>query len=278
MSHSRIQAPSLRGPVTLPWLTWVLFAAVLLCAALARAGTEPARYETTAQSVVRIAGDLHQALDPKYRRQVGATPVLAPGAAPLVEPCLQAGATPSVGTVQFSAGLVGLLNYLSHAKAIDGMEGGYYDKSITSLAATRGETGLPLLPASNRKDVAGFDTMNLQVSHFNQMAGALLAIDLAHHYLGHYKKYATQINATPGQPVPIHRLVTAKEWHDAVMAGAKNALGCGLGVDGLKFLLQGFETLPQRPDWTIHLLPPTANVAKACRDLTKLEKDFFLLQ
>ena len=40
--------------------------------------------------------------------------------------------------------------------------------------------------------------MNHQASQFNQMAGALIAIEMAHHYLGHYKKYEASLKGCPG--------------------------------------------------------------------------------
>jgi hypothetical protein len=276
MNYYRVNPP-LPRPITLPWLTWLLFGAVLLIAFCARGEAGTNAYDTGCQDVIRIAADLHEALTPKYRRQICPTPVLLEKlSTPYVQPGARLENGAAAGTVEFSSGLVHLFNYLSHAKAIDGGDPGFYSRSITSLAATDGQPGLPALRL-NSPSAWSFDTLNRQVSQFNQMAGALIAIEMAHHYLGHYRKYAAQLVDAQNRPVPINSLLTPKEWHSAVMAGAKNALNCGLGVDGLKSLLEGFDKLSPRPAWSIHLLPANANVAKINRELEAFEKDFFLL-
>jgi hypothetical protein len=275
MMSNRWNPAPFRPPVTLPWLTWAIFALVLLVAALARAHSdETPKYETGYDAIVKIATDLRQALGPKERQCLDAAPVLLnESAVPSLQPTQRADGT---RTVQISAGFVDLLNYLSHAKAIDGMERGFYKKSIASLAVRTGEAGLPALPLAN-KDAWSFDTLNHQASHFNQMAGALVAIEMAHHYLGHYKKYASQLSDAQNRSVPINSLLTPHEWHEAVMAGCQNALRCGLGVDGLKFLYEGLDKMPTRPEWTVCLLPNKANVGKLRRELERTEKDFFLV-
>jgi hypothetical protein len=275
MMNNRWHTVPFRPPVTLPWLTWAVFVLALLMATLARADSiDTHKYETGYDAIVKIATDLRQALEPKQRQSVDAAPLLLnDGTLPSLQPSQRADGG---RTVQISAGFVDLLNYLSHAKAIDGMERGFYKKSITSLAVRTGEAGLPDLALAN-KEAWSFDTLNHQASHFNQMAGALVAIEMAHHYLGHYKKYAGQLSDAQNRLVPINSLLTPQEWHEAVMAGCQNALRCGLGVDGLKYLYEGLDKMPTRPDWTVCLLPNKANVSKLRRELERTEKDFFLV-
>jgi len=253
-------------------------AAVLLAGLPARAAAAPAgQYETGFADLVRIAADLHQALPPEQRPRFQPVPVLRDGVAePWIRPGLRTDGPNPLCAVEVSAGFVALLNYLSHAKAIDGVDRGFYKKSITSLAVRPGETGFPPLDLSHPKAWA-FDTLNHQVSHFNQMAGALLAIQMAHHYLGHYQKYAGRLTDGQDRPVPFASLLTADEWQEAVLKGANHALKCALGVDGLKHLFEGLQKMPTRPDWAAHLLPPTANLARINRALGRTEHDFFLV-
>jgi hypothetical protein len=263
--------------MTWPWLTWLVFSFSLMVWSLGHAESPPAagKYETGYSDIVRIAADLQQALPPKQRARIHSEPLgFEKSAVPAVKTAIHNQS--QLGIVQISAGFVDLLNYLSHAKAIDGMDRGFYTRSIASLAVQTGETGLPSLDLSNKKAWA-FDTVNHQISHFNQMAGSLVAIEFAHHYLGHYKKYASQLTNAQGQPVPLATLLSPGEWQDAVMAGTKNALACGLGVDGLKAFFEGLEKLQNRPAWTFAVLPAKAQTAKINKRLQHTENDFFMV-
>lgn len=264
----------------LPWLASSFLAILLLASAHRADGGEVAKatYGTGYQSVTEIGANLCGALDPKRRQQLRPQPLLLEQ---LNVPCVapgqsSEGATDSQ-TVQVSAGFVQLLNQLSHAKAIEETEKGFVKKYASVLARETGDHPLAPLPATAGQDPWDADTVNYQVGNFNQMAGALVAIDLAHHYLGHVKKYSRQLTAGQSQPVPINSVLTEKEWHEAVMKGAKNALDCGYGVDGLRCVFECFNNMPSRPPWAAYFIHAKADVSKINRELTKLEKDFFLV-
>lgn len=270
----------------LPWLP-ILTAAVLwlLALALARAqdpATPPPRpgYETGLTNILKLAGDLHVALDPKKQQAVHAMPVYL---GELATPCLAPIEIQEAGsvrhTVQFSAGFILLANSLAHAKALTEPGNDFLKAYAARLAAASGDALPPVAEGLAPDKAWSFDTMNVQAGQFNQMAGALIAVDLAHHYLGHYKKYAAQLPADrhPDGPT-INDLVSEKEWRDAVLKGAKNALDCGLGVDGLKTLLECLDAMPKRPAWTAHFAPAKANLSKMNRELQRLENDFFLVE
>ena len=70
-------------------------------------------------------------------------------------------------------------------------------------------------------------------------------------------------------------MISLTEWNDALMAGAKNALECSLGVDGIKSFFECIDKMPQRPLWTEYFLLPKANVRKVNIQLTRLEKAYF---
>jgi hypothetical protein len=244
-----------------------------LTGSFAHAASEPVsgNYETGYPEIVRIAADLHQALETKFRCQVQPTPVLLDK---MPVPFVQLTAQGGTGAVQVSTGFIDLLNYLSHAKAIDGVDRGFYKRSIASLAVQTGETGLPHLTPTG-KEAWSFDTMNRQMSQFNQMASALLGTAMAHHYLGHYRKYANHLVDPAGHPVPLESLLTSKEWRDAVTAGAKNALACGFGMDGPRAYFDALEKMPSRPAWASSLLPDQAPAARMKLGLLFAENDFF---
>jgi hypothetical protein len=246
---------------------------MLLTGSFAHAASDSGsgKYETGYAEIVRIAADLHQALEPKFRCQVQPTPVLLDK---MPVPFVQLTAPGGTGVVQVSTGFIDLLNYLSHAKAIDGVDRGFYKRSIASLAVQTGETGLPHLKPTG-KESWSFNTMNRQMTQFNQMASALLGTAMAHHYLGHYRKYASRLVDPAGHTVPLESLLTSKEWREAVTAGAKNALACGFGMEGSRAYFDGLEKMPSRPAWAFRLLPDKAPVARIRLELLFAENDFF---
>jgi hypothetical protein len=270
--HIRSSLPARR-----PWHALPVFALVL-CAAQVRA-SEPTPqqpgYETGLPAIQKINNELYTALDAKKRGQIQKEPIVLEQ---LTTPCLAPALTPdgSGQTVEFSAGFIALINQFSHAKAIEEAEKGFLKKFAATLAGQTGEKALTPLATEGTK-FWDADTMNYQVGNFNQMAGTLIAIDLAHHYLGHYKKYAPQLSASNAQPVPINSLLTEKEWREAVLKGARNALDCGYGVDGIRCVYDTLGSMSERPPWVAYFIHPKANVSKINSDLLRLEKDFFLV-
>lgn len=263
------------GPVQ--GLTVVLAGLVTAAGLNAAVAGPPSRYETGYSNLVAIAQDLHQALDPAQRPRFYPVPLWrADDPVPGIRPTVWRVGTQQLWAVEVSAGLIDLLNFLSHAKAIDGVDRGFYRKCIASLAVPIGEAGLPGLPLGSRKAWA-FDTLNHQVSHFNQMAAGLLAIQMAYHRLGYYQKYAATQTPTNGLAAPIAVLASHEEWLEAVTKGAHHALKCGFGIDGLCALFEAFDKLPNRPAWTYQFLPPGARAPKLRRQLARTEHDFFLV-
>jgi hypothetical protein len=259
-----------------------MFASVVLLlvsALAAQAGENTGHnYEGSFSTVTKIGTELHRAIDKAKRDAISAEPVLLAGhAAPCVAPARITVDGTARNVVQVSSGFVALINGLAHAKAIDETEPGYFK----SYAAKLGSALDGIIPSAGA-DLAeskawSFDVVNHQISLFNQMTGAMIAIDMAHHQLGHYKKYAAQLTAAGGQPSAINNVLTEKEWRQAVLAGAKNALDCGLGVDGLRTLFTAFEAMPQRPVWAAYFIHAKADVTKLNRELERLENDFFLV-
>ena len=119
--------------------------------------------------------------------------------------------------------------------------------------------------------------MNRQASRFNQMAGGLVAIDLAHQYLGHYNRHSLELPSQGTLPMPVNTLITEQEWRTAVLRGAHNALACGLGVEGLKAVFECFNQMPCRPAWAAYFIHSKANVAQINAELERLERDFFAM-
>ena len=258
-------------------LTWAC-CAWLSTSTPAHAATDtPPVYETGYSDVVEFTSDLYRALAPEQQRLFHPFPVLLDKVkTPLAQPRVCSDGSSALPAVHVTAGFIELMNSLSHAKAIDDVQKGFFKMYVDRLGL---ETGAEL-PRSLldilQSQTLSLDTRNYQMSHFNQMVAASIAVEMAHQYLGHYAKYAGHLTDAQGQPVPINRLVTPEEWHEAVLKGAHHALDCGLGVEGLQVIYESIDRMPKRPAWTIYFLPEKANVSRIKRDLTKVEKDFFL--
>lgn len=221
---------------------------------------------------------LFKAMRPVFKEQVHFAPVsMEKGVMPYVR--LDESQDPDIPKpmrrVFISDGLADLVNNVAHAKAIDKIEKGFFEKYVISLSQETGEKELRELPKLADKRYWTDDIMNEQESNFSQIAGTVLAIELSHHYLGHYKKYAERLKDPQGNPVPINSLLTEAEWQNSVKAGALNALNCGYGVEGIKVFYDCIEKMPKRPPWTVYFLPSFAKVSKLKKDLQRIEDYFF---
>jgi hypothetical protein len=233
-------------------------------------------YETGYSSITRISKDLYKALDNKKRAQLMPIPVLLEkNPTPYMEPSTYWDGTNYWQAIYISGGFVDLLNCLAHAKAMESEDRSAFTRYVAGLR-TAHVTPPEFQPISNNRGWS-FDTMNHQASHFNQMAGALIAIEMAHHYLGHYKKYEASLKDARGNPVPINAVISPQEWQEAVVQGARNALDCGISLEGLKVVLDTLDSKEARPNWSIYFIPPQANISKVSRELTRMEKDFFMI-
>lgn len=233
-------------------------------------------YETGFNTMSRLSEELCSVLNTKVSKTLYARPVLLESMSqPYLQPTEYYDGTNRFRVVVMSAGLVEFLNSLAHAKAIESLERGYFQHYINYLCGQDLTTGPANFHVDGSPSHWGFNTMNQQMSRFNQMAGALLAINMAHHYLGHYQKYSVVL-ADPRNPVSIASVVTYSEWREAVSKGVKNALSCGLSVEGLKDFYDALDKMPVRPAWASAFLPRDVKIWKIKKDLDWLEGGFFL--
>jgi hypothetical protein len=251
----------------------LLLALVLsACSLLSSLGVSAAEPTTDYDTIRRLSKDLYNSLEKQKRGRLLSTPLMQEGAAPSLQPGSYADGTNSWEAVYFSKGLVDFLNNLAYAKGVEREDRTAFVRFMAQLS--NGSNAVPEVRPLSR--MVSFDTLNHQISRFNQMAGGLIAVEMAHHYLGHYKKYGSLLRA--GQPpAPINSLLTPEEWEQAMLKGARNALDCGLSVEGLKAVLEIFDNQEPQPTWAIQFLPPGANIAKVRKALTQMERDFFVM-
>lgn len=233
-------------------------------------------YKTGYSAMRNLGRDLYKTLKPKYRAFVHSEPIsLETDVTPFVKLVEYPDETKPMRMVFVSAGFVDLVNNVAHAKAIDKISKGYFEKYILSLAQESGEKELHELPNLSDKRYWTEDMMNEQLSNFNQIVGTVVGIELSHHYLGHFKKYADKLTDAKGKPIPINTLLAPEEWEMSVRRGVRNALECGLASDGVKALYDAIDKMPKRPSWTIFFLPDNVKVPKLKKQMEKIDKDFF---
>ena len=246
---------------------------VTLCAAALAAG--PLAYETGISTVNKLTHELCDVLDPGVRRTLHPQPLfLEQVTQPYLQSYTLVDKDRSLRLVVVSSGFVDFLTYLTHAEAIELTEHGFLQRYLNQFAESNEANPVPKLSLTSRH--WGFNTMNWQMSRFNQTAGALVAIGLAHHYLGHYQKYASRLVDANNHAIPIATVMTPAEWREAVLKGARNALDCGLALDGLKGFYNDLSKMPVRPSWSYCFLPKDVKLEAIRKDLDRLEGTFFL--
>jgi hypothetical protein len=255
---------------------------LLVCGGVLGAGwvpghaAEPPRYKTNYKTIRSLGLDLYRAMKPPQKSQVNPEPVsIDEGVGPFVKLVEYAEEDQPMRFVLVSVGFIDLLNNVAHAKAIDAIQKGYFEKYVLSLAQETGEQELRPLPNLENPAFWTEAILNEQLSNFSQMVGAAVAIKLSHHYLGHYKKYAPKLVDGSGKTVPINNLLLPQEWEQAMRTGVRNALEAGLGIEGIKALYDAIDKMPKRPEWTAYFLPAAAKVKAMKKDMEVIEKKFF---
>jgi hypothetical protein len=254
-------------------------AAAFLAAALSAAGgdTAPQRAYPSGFSVaLDRGGDLYEALPAKFGDQLASQPVaLQPQDLPQITPIVSRDESKVLRQVSVSAGFIDLVNHLSHAKAIDRIQPGFFDQYLQNLARMAGDDSSIQLPMMVDPRYWKDDVLNDQASYFNQMIGMMVAINLSHHYLGHFDKYAPKMAGPGNKTIPINDFLTPGEWEVSVKAGATDALNCALATEGVRALFEAMDRFPRRPAWTQAILPKDTDVKKLNKQLAKYETEFF---
>jgi hypothetical protein len=254
-------------------------AALFLAAALSAAGDDAApqrAYPSGFSVALDRGGDLCEGLPAKFGNQFAPQPIaLQPQDLPQITPIASRDENKVLRQVSVSAGFIDLVNHLSHAKAIDRIQPGFFDQYVQNMARTAGDDFSVQLPVMVDPRFWKDDVLNDQASYFNQMIGMMVAINLSHHYLGHFDKYAPKMAGPGNKMIPINDFLTPGEWEVSVKAGATDALNCALATEGVKALFEAIDRFPRRPAWTVAILPKDADVKKLNKQLSKYETEFF---
>ena len=247
-------------------------AASVFCLGLASAADKVSNREM----VEILAGQLTDALSANQKKFVPEDAVrIENSISPFVKPTERIRDGKFVPMVTISEGFIALANQVSYARARNSSTKGYFDQFIQNLAKESGEQALTEPAELTDRTRWTLQLSNDQLTQFNQIVATVIAMDLAHHYLGHYQKYKSRLTNAQGQPIALNSLLTAEEWEDAAIAGALNALDCSIATDGIRTLFECIEKMPQRPAWTIFFMPESVDSRRLQKRLSKLEKGFF---
>jgi hypothetical protein len=221
----------------------------------------PHIYPGDVKVALQIESDLYNSLDTKYRHRLQGSSVEKDND------------SITLYQASVSASLVDLINHIAHAKAIDKIEPGYFDRYMSGLGRSTVNGNPPVAPNIMEDRYWTDAVMNEQASYFNQMMGMTMAINLSHRYLGEFNKYAREMQGD--KLVPLNNLLTPTEWEKGVRAGAVNALNCALGTEGAKALFDAIDKMPGRPAWTACLVPQKTDIKRLNKQLGKYEVAFF---
>ena len=236
----------------------------------------PQTYPTGFSVALERGGDLYEALPPKFSDQLAPQPVaLQRQDVPQIMPIASKNENKVLRQVSVSAGFIDLVNHLSHAKAIDRIQPGFFDHYVQHLAPATGNDSLSIQwPMMVDPRFWKDDILNDQASYFNQMIGMMVAINLSHHYLGHFDKYAPKMAGPGNKTIPINDLLTPEEWEESVKTGALDAMTCALRADGAMVLFDAIDKMPRRPAWTQAIVPKGANLKELNKELARYQKQF----
>lgn len=254
--------------------TLALFCCCLLyVAAPVRGQSDGHTYKTGYSGIMKLGKDIHHALKPDYRDMISPQPI-----------SVDTEVTPSVRLlflpeepqpergVWISAGFIDLVNNVAHAKAIDAKERGYFKKYVDLLAQESGRNMLSPLPSDSNPKYWKDDMLNEQQSNFNSIVGVMVAIKLAHHYLGHYDKYKAKLEGTP--QTPVNSLLTNEEVEQAFHLGLRNALEAGCMTEGVIPFLEALDKMKVRPPWAIYFLPENVKFPKLKKEMERTQQRF----
>jgi hypothetical protein len=232
-------------------------------------------YQNNFGIVLKLGGDLSESLPDKYARQIDSHAIsLEANESPIVAPIAVTEDNNVLRQVTLSAGLIDLLNHICHAKAADRIQPGFFDHYIKTLADTSGD-GTVQPPEIVESQYWNDEVINDQMSYFNQMIGFIVAINLSHHYLGHYDKYSSRMIGSGDKLIPINHFLTPAEWDVSVRAAAVDSLDCALATDGSRALFETIDKMPHRPPRADYIVPEGVDIKKLNNQLVRYEEDFF---
>lgn len=227
-------------------------------------------------AMMRLGKDIYTFMKPQYKSFVSSQPIsIETDVTPFVRLLFYPDDPKPIRGVWISVGFLDLVNHVAHAKAIDRIQKGYFNRYIDILSKETGAMSLSPLPDDTNPAFWSEGIMNEQLSNFNSIVGIVVGIKLAHHYQGHYDKYKAQLEDANGKVTPINNLITPKEWDEAFAAGVRNALDAGCMIEGAIPFFETFDKMKVRPAWAVYFMPDSAKFSRMRKEMEKIQKKFF---
>jgi hypothetical protein len=232
-------------------------------------------YKTGYPSIMKLGRDIYGTLKPQNKEMISPQPIsIETDDTPFVRVASFPDEPKPLRGVWISAGFIDLVNNVAHAKAIDRKDKGYFAKYIDLLSQESGTHMLKPLPNDGNPKYWTDEMLNEQQSNFNSIVGIVVAIKLAHHYLGHYDKYKARLAENSDHPVPINTLLLQEEWEQAFRLGLRNALEAGCMIEGVLPFFEAFDKMKVRPPWSIYFLPDNIKFSKLKKEMEKIQRRF----
>src|SRR5436190_1447943 len=132
-------------------------------------------YKTGYSAMMKLGRSLYDGLDDKQKKVISAQPIsldvdTSPSVRLMFYPDADLGGAPLRG-VWISAGFIDLVNHVAHARAINLVQKGYWDKYIGILAQEVGDKELKPLPDDSNAKFWTETMLNEQQSNFNSIVG-----------------------------------------------------------------------------------------------------------
>src|ERR1041385_3901634 len=210
------------------WIWRIVLPGILFCNLFAAPDpANPLSYKTDITTIQALGRDLYRSLGSADKALLSPEPVsLDTSLRPSIRLYTQRnGAGTAIRGVWVSTGFIDLANRLAHAKAIDKRRKGYLRRYLEVVQ--RSEDQVPELPERDTPLFWTDDMLNEQRSSFNSIAATLVGINLAHHYLGHYQKYAALLENSERGQAPMNGLLTRTEWEESYQSGIRDAMTTG---------------------------------------------------
>lgn len=278
-SHQPNEAAKVLNPIMKSFVACLfLLGSIWFCrtAEPAPASAASHQYRGGFATVLRLGMDIRRMMNPQYRDQFPPNPVFMDlDLTPAARPAVITTGNKSYNGVMVTAGFIDLANNVAHAHAIDRAQPGYFDQYLARLSQESGDRELAAPPNVDDDAFWTESIRNEQLTDFNQIVGMVVAINLAHIYLGQYAEHALQLKDADGNPVPLARVMSHHQWLEAMRTATKNSLDTGLGMSGYIALCEAIGRMPARPAWTEYFMPRHMSAAKLRSELRIIEASYF---
>lgn len=231
-------------------------------------------HQTDFSTVSELGADIQRMMKSEHRPLFAKQPVFEDSdVRPLIRPVTRVENGAVQRGVSVSPAMIDLVNNVAHATAINSVRPGYLASYLELLS--RNPAQPPELPDRNNEAFWTTPVLTEQLSHFHQISGFLVALNLAHHHQGYYDDHASKLTRADGSPAPIAAVMSKRHWVKSQRSAVQNCLESGIGMSGMVAFLEAVDGLSGRPEWMDFLVHPDVKLGKLKHELKVLDGKFF---